>query len=44
MVEEIMKSHPSAIAKIKIGNAASIKLFESCGFKKKYYLLERENA
>ena len=28
----------------KLDNEASIRLFESCGFKKKYYLLEREDA
>ena len=26
--------------KIKIDNISSLKLFESCGFKKKYYVLE----
>ena len=41
MVNEITKKYPSAIAKVKIENKASIKLFESCGFNKKYYLLER---
>lgn len=41
MVNEIAKKYPSAIAKVKIENKASIKLFESCGFNKKYYILER---
>ena len=43
MVNEIMKKYPQAVAKIKIENEASIKLFESCGFKKKYFLLEKEH-
>ena len=43
MIEYIMKEHPSSEAKVKIENEASIKLFESCGFKKKYYILERED-
>jgi RimJ/RimL family protein N-acetyltransferase len=41
MINEIMKKYPTAYAKIKIENEASIKLFERCGFAKKYYLLER---
>ena len=43
MVNEIMQLYPDAVAKIKLENEASIKLFESCGFVKKYYLLEKEN-
>ena len=42
MVNEIMQLYPDAVAKIKLENKASIKLFESCGFVKKYYLLEKE--
>ena len=42
MINEIMKIHPDAFAKVKIDNEASLRLFESCGFKKKYYLLEKE--
>ena len=41
-VNELMKIHPNAMAKVKILNKASLRLFEKCGFKKKYYLLERE--
>jgi RimJ/RimL family protein N-acetyltransferase len=42
MVNEIMKSHPNAQAKVKIQNEASRKLFEKCGFKMKYYLMEKK--
>ena len=42
MVNEIMKSNPQAVAKVKIDNHASLRLFEKCGFKKKYYILEKE--
>ena len=41
MVEELMKKHPESFAKVKIENEASLRLFESCGFKKKYFILER---
>ena len=41
MVNEIMKLHPNAFAKVKIENEASLRLFESCGFKKRYFILER---
>jgi GNAT superfamily N-acetyltransferase len=42
MINQIMKVHPNAYAKVKLDNNPSIKLFERCGFKKKYYLLELE--
>ena len=42
MINEIMKIHPDAFAKVKLENKASLKLFESCGFKKKFYILEKE--
>ena len=42
MINELMKTHPESFAKVKIENEASIKLFEACGFKKKYYILEKE--
>jgi ribosomal protein S18 acetylase RimI-like enzyme len=32
---------PEAFAKVKIDNEASLKLFESCGFKKTWYILEK---
>ena len=44
MISECMKRFPLVFAKIKLGNEASIKLFEKCGFKKKYYILEKDNG
>jgi ribosomal protein S18 acetylase RimI-like enzyme len=41
MINECMKIWPNAFAKVKIKNKASLKLFESCGFNKKYYILKR---
>ena len=42
MITQLMARHPTAYAKVKLDNEASIKLFERCGFKKKYYLMEKE--
>jgi len=41
MIMSLMERHPNAFAKVKIGNEASLRLFESCGFTKKYYILEK---
>ena len=41
MLNEVMKIHSTAFAKVKIENKASLRLFESCGFKQKYYILEK---
>lgn len=41
MINELIKKHPNSFAKIKINNQASLKLFEKCGFEKKYYVLEK---
>jgi len=41
MINKLMEISPDAAAKVKIENEASIKLFEACGFKKKYYILEK---
>jgi ribosomal protein S18 acetylase RimI-like enzyme len=40
MVNECMKIWTNSFAKIKVDNELSIKLFESCGFKKKYIIME----
>ena len=42
MVNEVMKAHPKAFAKVKIENEASLRLFEGCGFKRKFYILEQD--
>ena len=42
MINNLMNLHPNAYAKIKIDNEASMALFEKCGFKKKYYILEKD--
>ena len=42
MIRELMKKHPAAFAKVKVENEASLRLFEGCGFKKKYYILEKQ--
>jgi ribosomal protein S18 acetylase RimI-like enzyme len=42
MINKLMEISPDAAAKVKTENEASIKLFEACGFKKKYYILEKE--
>ncbi len=41
MIEEIMKEFPTAFAKVKIDNQASLQLFESCGFQKQFYILRK---
>ena len=41
MINECMNIWPSAFAKVKIDNKASIKLFEACGFAKKFYVLTK---
>lgn len=41
MLNEVMKIFPNATAKVKIQNNASLKLFEKCGFKKRFYILEK---
>ena len=41
MINELMRLHPDASAKVKIENEASLRLFRACGFKEKYYILEK---
>jgi len=41
MVVGFMEKYSQSFAKIKLDNEASLNLFESCGFKKKYYILEK---
>jgi GNAT superfamily N-acetyltransferase len=42
MLKNCLKIWPDAFAKIKITNDVSLKFFESCGFVKKYYILEND--
>lgn len=42
MLTECSKIWPTAFGKVKIDNEASLKLFESCGFKKQFYILTKE--
>ena len=41
MLNTFLEDNKKIQAKIKIQNEASLRLFESCGFEKKYYILER---
>ncbi len=41
MLNEVMKIHSTAFAKVKLENKSSLKLFESCGFVRRYYILEK---
>ena len=42
MINEIIKIWPSAYAKVKINNSSSLKMFEACGFEKKFYILKKK--
>lgn len=42
MINECMKIWPTSFAKVKINNEASLKLFESCGFAKKFFILTKD--
>lgn len=42
MINEAMKIWPSAFAKVKVGNEASLRLFKSCGFSEKYVILTKD--
>lgn len=44
MVENIKNIWPKAFAKVKINNKKSLRLFESCGFKVKYFILETDET
>ena len=41
MINKCLEIWPTAFVKIKINNIASLKLFESCGYKPKYIILEK---
>ena len=40
LIKHIVSVYPTSVAKVKIKNKASLKLFESCGFTKRFYLLD----
>jgi ribosomal protein S18 acetylase RimI-like enzyme len=42
MINQCMKIWPTAFAKVKMENEASIRLFESCGFTKKFFILTKD--
>lgn len=42
MINECIKIWPTAFAKVKLNNEASIKLFEACGFSKKFFILTKD--
>lgn len=41
MINEIIKKFPKSFAKIKLDNESSVKLFESCGFKKHFLIMKK---
>ena len=43
MINEIMKIHTNALAKVKVDNHRSLKLFKSCGFTEKFFVLEKNS-
>lgn len=43
MLDEIVKKYPNATAKIKIENNPSLRLFEKCGFTRKYYIMRKND-
>jgi GNAT superfamily N-acetyltransferase len=43
MINALMKLYPGSLAKVKIENKASLGLFEACGFKRRYYILEKQH-
>lgn len=42
MINKCMEIWPTAFAKVKLDNEASMKLFEACGFTKKFYILTKD--
>ena len=45
IIYNLSLKYPNAFAKVKLDNEASLKLFESCGYKKKWYIMkDHKNA
>ena len=42
MINQCMEIWPTAFAKVKLDNEASMRLFEACGFTKKFYILTKD--
>jgi ribosomal protein S18 acetylase RimI-like enzyme len=42
MINKCMEIWPTAFAKVKLDNEASLRLFEACGFTKKFYILTKD--
>jgi GNAT superfamily N-acetyltransferase len=42
MLNKCSEIWPTSFAKVKLDNEASLKLFESCGYIKKYYILMKD--
>lgn len=43
MINELKKIWPDAIAKVKVSNEASFKLFKSCGFEVEFFLMVQKS-
>lgn len=44
LIEAIMEKFPNSYAKVKIDNGSSKRLFDKCGFKVKYVIMEKDNG
>jgi len=42
MINKCMEIWPTAFAKVKVDNEASLRLFRTCGFRKKFYILTKD--
>jgi len=42
MINKCMEIWPNAFAKVKVDNEASLRLFRTCGFRKKFYILTKD--
>jgi len=42
MINELKKIWPQALAKVKVSNEASFKLFKSCGYEVEFYLMTKK--